>query len=843
MANKMTPTQLASKLWDSANELRKNFDSKKYKDIILSLIFYKFLSQTIIDWFWENEGITYEEIKEFDNSPDENIQKLILDEKGYYIPYKFLFHTWINNSSEDEKLSIDLFNSALASFDKSVQDTQDDNFIQLYDGILKPLKDNYEQTTVSDKRATENNLKQLIKKIDEIPTGKQDYDLLGYIYEYFIGKFASTSAKEDGQYYTPHEVSDLMSEIISNHLKDRKEISIYDPTSGSGSLLLNIGKTYQKMTGNENNITYYAQDVLQEAYTTTRMNLLMSGIEPSKIHVSMGDTLKRDWPFIKDKITDMNTSQKLDAVISNPPYSLNWDPENAANDPRFINYGLAPKSKADFAFLLHSYHHLDTDGIMAIVLPHGVLFRGNSEKSIREQLIKNHAIDTIIGLPDNMFFNTNISTIIMILKKDQKETDGSIQFIDASQLYEKKDKFKKFNVSHIKKISHAIINKTNIENFSRVVSLEEIEANDYNLNISRYIENFETPKEFDLFASLNAKIPQKEIDEFSQFWNIFPNLKNKIFNQDLEHKNYSIFKDVDSLDSLILEDEEVKNYLNDFNDNLSNLKEFIKSRFSNLHTFATVEKFKFQKEFDDLFFRSYNHLDLIDKYELYQIIHQINDTVLDDVQILSEFNVTDNFAKNNQDEIFEDIEKKSKKDENKTILKKEFLINQFFLDKQQEIEELNAQKEELASEISELKDSKTENDSDEDISKINKEIKALDAQAKKIKTTIDTLTNEITNNLNEKIQNLTNEEFLNLLYVKWTETSFTKISNKVDEILNEFISNLKNLYDKYNETMSDLDAQIKENEKELSSLLKELKAENESDALAIEELIKLLEGK
>ncbi|MBU4692588.1 SAM-dependent methyltransferase, partial [Mycoplasma zalophi] len=174
---------------------------------------------------------------------------------------------------------------------------------------------------------------------------------------------------------------------------------------------------------------------------------------------------------------------------------------------------------------------------------------------IREQLIKNHAIDTIIGLPDNMFFNTNISTIIMILKKDQKETDGSIQFIDASQLYEKKDKFKKFNVSHIKKISHAIINKTNIENFSRVVSLEEIEANDYNLNISRYIENFETPKEFDLFASLNAKIPQKEIDEFSQFWNIFPNLKNKIFNQDLEHKNYSIFKDVDSLDSLILEDE------------------------------------------------------------------------------------------------------------------------------------------------------------------------------------------------------------------------------------------------------------------------------------------------
>ncbi|QJR43997.1 N-6 DNA methylase [Mycoplasma miroungirhinis] len=173
-----------------------------------------------------------------------------------------MFHTWINNDPQDEEFSLALFDQALISFEKSISEAYDGMYIQLYQGILKPLKDNYNPETIKDRRSTENNLKELILKINEIPTGKQDYDLLGYVYEYFIGKFASTSAKGDGQYYTPHEVSDLMSEIIAHHLKDRKEISIYDPTSGSGSLLLNIGKTYQKLTGKEKNITYYAQDVL-----------------------------------------------------------------------------------------------------------------------------------------------------------------------------------------------------------------------------------------------------------------------------------------------------------------------------------------------------------------------------------------------------------------------------------------------------------------------------------------------------------------------------------------------------------------------------------------------------
>ncbi|QJR43998.1 N-6 DNA methylase [Mycoplasma miroungirhinis] len=553
----------------------------------------------------------------------------------------------------------------------------------------------------------------------------------------------------------------------------------------------------------------------------------MAGIPASKIHVSMGDTLKQDWPFDKN---DINTSKRLDAVISNPPYSLEWDPVNAASDPRFINYGLAPKSKADFAFLLHSYHHLEVDGIMAIVLPHGVLFRGNSEKAIRQQLIKNHAIDTIIGLPDNMFFNTNISTIIMILKKDQKETDGSIQFIDASSLYEKKDKFKKFNVSHIKQISHAVINKSNIKNFSRVVSLQEIEANDYNLNISRYIENFEKPDEFDLFALLNAKIPQKEIDSFANFWNIFPSLPNKLFTKDVQHQNYLVFKDINNLDNDILEDLEIKNYLLKFNDNLNNLKEFIKIKFNSLNSFKNKDDWKFWLEFDELFFKSYNNIHLIDKYQLYQIIHEINTAILEDVNVLAQYNVTNNFVLDNYKDLFELIEIKKTKQElsDNIIFSKDFLINTFFKNQQQQLDEITIQKDELVASIQELKDNKEKNDiSDEEIAKLNNEIKTLENQNKDLKDKINNLTKQLSNDLISKIKNLTNEDFLNLLYTKWTEHLFIKIENKIEDILNSFIANLKTLFDKYSETMEDLNSQIKNTQQELISLLGDLKAEDE----------------
>ena len=216
--------------------------------------------------------------------------------------------------------------------------------------------------------------------------GKQDYDVLGFIYEYLIGNFAANAGKKAGEFYTPHEVSLLMSEIVAEHLKDRDKIEIYDPTSGSGSLLINIGRSVSKYMEGENRIKYYAQELKENTYNLTRMNLVMRGILPDNIVTRNGDTLEDDWPYFDDNDRE-NTYNPLfvDAVVSNPPYSQAWDPANKDSDARFESYGLAPKSKADYAFLLHDLFHLKSDGIMTIVLPHGVLFRGGEEGNIRKK--------------------------------------------------------------------------------------------------------------------------------------------------------------------------------------------------------------------------------------------------------------------------------------------------------------------------------------------------------------------------------------------------------------------------------------------------------------------------
>ncbi len=254
-----------------------------------------------------------------------------------------------------------------------------------------------------------------------------------------ISQFAANAGKKAGEFYTPHEVSVLMSEIVVDHLKGKNEIKIYHPTSGSGSLLINIGKSVAKYMSDGNNIKYYAQELKENTYNLTRMNLVMRGIKPDNIVTRNGDTLEEDWPYF-DENDPVNTYNSLyvDAVVSNPPYSQAWDPSNKEHDPRYSRFGLSPKGKADYAFLLHDLFHIKPDGIMTIVLPHGVLFRGGEEGEIRKNLIENNHIDTIIGLPANIFFGTGIPTIIMVLKQKRENTDTLI--IDASKGFVKEGK-------------------------------------------------------------------------------------------------------------------------------------------------------------------------------------------------------------------------------------------------------------------------------------------------------------------------------------------------------------------------------------------------------------------
>ena len=315
-----------------------------------------------------------------------------------------------------------------------------------------------------------------------------DYDVLGFIYEYLISNFAANAGKKAGEFYTPHEVSMLMSEIISWHLAGRENITIYDPTSGSGSLLINIGKAVARRNGNPDSIKYYAQELKENTYNLTRMNLVMRGILPDNIVARNGDTLEDDWPWFDTVENKDETYDPLfvDAVVSNPPYSQNWDPEDKELDPRF-KFGVAPKSKADYAFLLHDLYHLRPDGIMCIVLPHGVLFRGGEEGAIRKNLVENRHIQAIIGLPANIFFGTGIPTIVMVLRKQRETSD--VLVVDASKHFVKEGKNNKLRASDIRRIVDAVTTNATVDKFSRLVPIDEIRANDYNLNIPRYVDS------------------------------------------------------------------------------------------------------------------------------------------------------------------------------------------------------------------------------------------------------------------------------------------------------------------------------------------------------------------
>ena len=392
-------------------------------------------------------------------------------------------------------------------------------FITLQTGLSK-LGDN----TGSQTKA----VRDLIHLIQTIPMStRQDYDVLGYIYEDLISKFASNAGKKAGEFYTPHEVSVLMADIVAHHLRGRDNLRIYDPTSGSGSLLITIGDAVKRRMGDADGIAYYAQELNQSTYNLTRMNLVMRGIKPSNITVRNGDTLEDDWPYFDDS-DPSGTYDPLyvDAVVSNPPYSQRWEPEGKENDIRFA-YGIAPRSKADYAFLLHDLYHLRADGIMTIVLPHGVLFRGGEEGQIRKNLIENRHIQAIIGLPANIFFGTGIPTIVMALRK--KRDDDKVLIVDASKHFIKDGKNNKLQASDIKRIVDVVSNNRTVPKFSRLVSIDEIRANDYNLNIPRYVDSSEDAETWDVYASMFGGVPKSEVEQLEEYWNAWPSLKAELF--------------------------------------------------------------------------------------------------------------------------------------------------------------------------------------------------------------------------------------------------------------------------------------------------------------------------
>jgi type I restriction enzyme M protein len=498
--------QLGATLWSIADQLRGAMNADDFRDYMLSFLFLRYLSDTYELAAKRELAGDYPELEAesylvplsiwYELNPDdvEAFEKQMRRKIHYVIKPPYL---WKSIAHLARTQSDELLNTLQAGFKYIETESFESTFQGLFSEIN--LASDKLGRTYADRNSK---LCSVIQKIAEgLAEFSSDIDALGDAYEYLIGQFAAGSGKKAGEFYTPQQISDILSGIVtldsqdpSSGTKKRLEC-VFDFACGSGSLLLNVrkrvnnsGGSIGKISGQEKNIT---------TYNLARMNMLLHGVRDSEFEIYHGDTLANDW----EELRELNPARKpsFDAIVANPPFSYRWDPPQAmADDVRFKNHGLAPKSAADFAFLLHGFHYLKDDGVMAIILPHGVLFRGGAEERIRTKLLKDGHIDTVIGLPANLFYSTGIPVCILVLKRCKQPDD--VLFINAAEHFVKGKRQNKLAPEHIDKIIDTYQHRKEEPLYSRRVSIEEITKNDFNLNISRYISTAAGEEVIDLQA-------------------------------------------------------------------------------------------------------------------------------------------------------------------------------------------------------------------------------------------------------------------------------------------------------------------------------------------------------
>lgn len=500
MADLENSKDLISVLWSGADILRSKMDANEYKDYLLGIVFYKYLSDSFLikvyDLIYDEKPETlvialdaYKEALEDESA--EELKDQIKAEFHYVIEPE-LTYTCFADAARNNSFNREQLKKAFNNIEQS-----DPLFADLFTDI-----DLYSNRLGTGDQKQSDTISNLIKEIDKADLLNSDADVLGNAYEYLIGQFASETGKKAGEFYTPQAVSKILTRIAIRGQEDKMGLSVYDPCMGSGSLLLNA----KKYSTQPRTIKYYGQELMTSTFNLARMNMFLHGVMPENQKLRNGDTLDGDWPTGEETDFDM--------VLMNPPYSAKWSAAAGfMQDERFSDYGvLAPKSKADYAFLLHGLYHLKSNGTMAIVLPHGVLFRGAAEGKIREKLLRSGNIYAVIGLPANLFYNTSIPTCIIVLKKHRDGRD--VLFIDASQKYEKGKKQNAMTDAHIDSVIELYIKRETVEKESYLASFDEIEKNDFNLNIPRYVDNFEKEEEIDLDDLLvDMKETDKQIDE------------------------------------------------------------------------------------------------------------------------------------------------------------------------------------------------------------------------------------------------------------------------------------------------------------------------------------------
>lgn len=507
--NDSSQKQLGKTLWAIADQLRGAMDADDFRDYMLSFLFLRYLSDNYEAGAKKELGSDYPKVEDenrrvplalwYANNPDDITEfEKQMRRKVHYVIQPL--HLWNSIANMARTQNGELLNTLQAGF----KYIETESFESTFQGLFSEID---LSSPKLGKNYTERNTKlcTIIQKIAEgLAEFSTDIDALGDAYEYLIGQFAAGSGKKAGEFYTPQQISDILSTIVTLDSQDPKTghkqrlESVMDFACGSGSLLLNVRKRMGphgigKIYGQEKNIT---------TYNLARMNMLLHGVKDTEFEIYHGDTLTNDWDILRE----LNPAKKpaFDAIVANPPFSYRWEPTDAqADDVRFKNHGLAPKSAADFAFLLHGFHFLKDEGVMAIILPHGVLFRGGAEERIRTKLLKDGHIDTVIGLPSNLFYSTGIPVCILVLKKCKQPDD--VLFINAAEHFVKGKRQNQLTDENIAKIIETYQFRKEEPRYARRVAMEEIEKNDYNLNISRYISTSSAEVEIDL-QIVNAEL-------------------------------------------------------------------------------------------------------------------------------------------------------------------------------------------------------------------------------------------------------------------------------------------------------------------------------------------------
>lgn len=837
----MNKQELAAKIWSTANELRKNIKASEYKDYILGFMFYKYLCDKEVDYLKDLGG----EIDDLLDVDDATMNKF-KDGIGYFISHKNLFHVWkesgVNLGAKDVSEALDDFYLNLNGRYKAV-------FDKVFSALQTGLTKLGENSGSRDKA-----VRDIVDLVDIIPPTSKDYDVLGYIYEYLIQQFSS-EAKKDGAFYTPHELTSLMARIVANRLKDREKVYCYDPTVGSGGLLLNIGKEVEKYIPSDN-IHYYGQELITETANLAKMNLFMQGVPVQNINMRNANTLEEDWPYFDEQTA--YAPLFVDAVVSNPPYSAHYEPENHQTDVRFKGYGLAPEGKADYAFLLHCLYHIKNDGVMAIVLPHGVLFRGDSEGEIRKNLILNHNIETIISFPSGMFFATGIPVIVMILSKNRREDD--ILFIDASQSYKKDKKQNVLTESDVQRIFDTVIARKDIPNYAHLATMAEIEANDYNLNVLRYVSATTQEAPYDLFSVMTGKVSDKELKTFDNIWEQFPELREKLLNK---AEGYNVFADV-SVKDTVFADKDVQDFLESFNAVSEEFRKYLVGTLINRDAVPSVHDEIITKLFED-----YKNQPLVDVYRVFQAFAD-NWMIVDSDLARLEAEGWDICAETEPNMVTKKDSKTKKTVEEQKgwkgkVMPFELVKTVFFASDFDKMSRLTAEADNKASEYADIWENMDEEakatvckDDDEsafDTKKFKSAIKNGDldkeavecinaiqdaiAKEKALRKQVKTIETGLEDKAKEKIEVLSEEEIHELLEEKWVSPIISAIDKVGERVLTQFVASFVELEKKYANPLAELSESIEETSGALRTSLDELVG-NDADMTAIKMLMEEL---